>query len=295
MARRANFGYFLAESGRSIISHRLMSFAAVCMIIACLVIMGSFSLLAVNVGEVLSQLEDENEFLAYIDETYTEEKISVLQEKIENIENVSSVTFISKSEAKAAYLQGHQSGLYESLPDEVFRDRFSIHVTDLEQFSETVEEVAALEGIVRYRAESAIADGFVMIRNVVSAIAVILVLILVILSLFIISNTVKLATYTRKDEIAIMKICGATNRFVRCPFVIEGMILGLIGAVLGFFLQWLVYVLIYQAVENSGALGLFAVVPFDTIKWYVFGIFAVIGVIIGACGSGFAIRKFLRV
>jgi cell division transport system permease protein len=272
-----------------------MSFAAVCMIVACLIIMGSFSLVAVNANQMLGQLESENEFLAYIDETYTDAQIQALMVQIEQMDNVASVTFTSKEDAKSVYLKGHDDGLYQSLPDEVFRDRFAIHVTDLEQFSETVAAVAALDGIVNYRAEPEIADGFVMVRNVASALATILVVILVIISLFIIANTIKLATFTRRDEIAIMKMCGATNWFIRWPFVVEGLILGLTGAVVAFFLMWVIYTAIYTAIADSGALTLFALIPFKSMAWNVLGVFAVTGVVIGAGGSVLAIRKFLQV
>jgi len=92
-----------------------------------------------------------------------------------------------------------------------------------------------------------------------------------------------------------MKMCGATNGFIRWPFVIEGLLLGLYGAVIAFFLQWLIYVLIYRAVADSGAITLFSLIPFGTIWNRVLGSFLLGGVVIGACGSGFAIRRFLQV
>ena len=296
MRKQINLGYFAAEGARSIISHGLMSFAAVCMITACLIIMGSFSLVALNADKMLGQLESENEFLAYIEEGYTDEQIAALEKKIEAVPNVSKVTFISKEEAKATYLQGREDdGLYASLPDDVFRDRFSIHVADLTQFSQTVDAVTKLDGVANYRAESEIADGFVMVRNVASALATILVVILVVISLFIIANTIKLATFTRREEIAIMKMCGATNWFIRWPFIFEGLILGLVGALLAFFLQWGIYTALYNAIQSSGALTLFAMITFKSIAWPVLGVFLLAGAVIGGCGSVLAIRKFLQV
>lgn len=296
MRKQINLGYFAAEGARSIISHGLMSFAAVCMVVACLIIMGSFSLLALNADKMLGQLESENEFLAYIEESYTDEQIAALKEKIEAVPNVSKVTFISKEEAKATYLQGREDdGLYASLPDDVFRDRFSIHVADLTQFSQTVDAVTKLDGVANYRAESEIADGFVMARNVASALATILVVILVVISLFIIANTIKLATFTRREEIAIMKMCGATNWFIRWPFIFEGLILGLVGALLAFFVQWCIYAALYNAIQASGALTLFAMIAFKSIAWPVLGVFLLAGAVIGGCGSALAIRKFLQV
>ena len=296
MRKRIDIGYFFAEGARSIVSHRLMSFAAVCMIVACLVIMGAFSLVAVNADRMLGQFESENEFLAYIDETYTDQQIAALEEQVRALDNVSSVEFIPKEQAREEYLEGHENdGLYESLPDEVFRDRFSIHVADLERFDATVDAVSALPGIADYMAVPEIADGLVMVRNVASALATILVVILVVISLFIIANTIKLATFTRREEIAIMKMCGATNWFVRWPFVIEGLILGVAGALVSFFLLWGIYASIYNAVSASGAMTLFPLVTFQSVAWPVLGIFCLAGAVIGAGGSVFAIRKFLQV
>ena len=296
MSKKFDAGYYLSEGFRSIFTHGFMSFAAVCMIMACLIIMGSFSLVALNADKMLGQLESENEFLAYIEEGYTDEQIAALEKKIEAVPNVSKVTFISKEEAKATYLQGREDdGLYASLPDDVFRDRFSIHVADLTQFSQTVDAVTKLDGVANYRAESEIADGFVMVRNVASALATILVVILVVISLFIIANTIKLATFTRREEIAIMKMCGATNWFIRWPFIFEGLILGLVGALLAFFLQWGIYTALYNAIQSSGALTLFAMITFKSIAWPVLGVFLLAGAVIGGCGSVLAIRKFLQV
>lgn len=296
MRRRFNFGYFLTEGARSIRSHGLMSFAAVCMIVACLLIMGSFTLIAVNANHMLGDLESENVFLAYIDETYTREQCAKLQEQVEAIPNVGEVTFITKEEAKAAYLEGREDvELYSSLPDEVFRDRFSIHVVDIELFEQTVDEVCSLTGIVNHRAETEIAEGFVMVRNIAAAIATILIAILVIISLFIIANTTRLATFTRREEIAIMKMCGATNSFVRWPFVFEGLILGVTGALIAFFAQWGVYSLIDRAVLEYGAQTLLVILPFQEMAWKVLGCFILAGCVIGAGGSAVTIRKFLQV
>ena len=294
--RRLNIGYFIKEGFLSIFSHGLMSFAAVCMIVACLIIMGSFSLLAVNVDEMLSQLEEENEFLAYIDETCTSDDVAQLMAQVRAMDNVASVSFITKQEAKAAYLEGHEGeGLYANMPDEVLRDRLSIHVVDLERFTETVESVCALPGVANHRAENKVAEGFVTVRNAVTALATVLVAILAAVSLFIIANTIRLATFSRREEIAIMKMCGATDSFVRWPFIVEGLILGLMGALVAFFLQWGVYAAVGKAVTESGASALFTLIDFSLIWKGVLQVFLLSGAAIGAVGSGFAIRRFLQV
>ena len=294
-----NMRYHLREGFHSIFTHGLMSFAAVCMIVACLVIMGSFSLVAVDLDRTLGDLESENEFIAYIDDSLTTEQAKAVQKNIERIPNVASAEFVDKVQAledyKARYSDTENAALFEELPDDTLRDRYEIRVTDIEQMARTVEQVRQVSGVADVSAAIDVAQGFVTVRNMAGAVAWVLIILLLVISLFIIANTTKLATFHRREEIAIMKMCGATNWFVRWPFVFEGMILGLIGAVVAFFLQWGIYSLIVQAVEEAGALQLIYIVPFRELAVRVAGAFAAAGLLIGALGSLLAIRKFLQV
>ncbi len=296
MKFKYNFGYFIAEGFKSIFTHGFMSFAAVCMIVCCLLIMGSFSLVAVNVDAMLGNLEAKNEFTAFIDESWAEEDIPALQAQVEATPNVASVTYVSRGEAMDNFQAEHPDNLLLSgLPDEVLRARFRIHVTDIEQMAATSTQVEGTEGIGDVSVELELAQIFVVIRDIAGAVAIVLVLILLLVSLFIIANTTKLATFNRREEIAIMKMCGATNGFIRWPFVIEGMLLGLTGAVLAFFLQWGVYSLVSRAILGSDPIDLISVLPFGPMVWPVLGIFVCTGLVIGTLGSVLAIRKFLQV
>ena len=288
--------YHIREGFRSIFTHGLMSFAAVCMTVACLLIMGSFSLIAVNASHVLGDLEDDNEFLAYIDDSLTREQGQALESQIKAISNVDTVTFITKEEAMTEFkTRFEDQSIFKETDSSALRDRYSIHVTDIELMKDTVAQVEAIDGIGSTRAALEIADGFVMLRNVASAIAIILVVVLVVISIFIIANTIKLATFTRREEIAIMKMCGATNWFVRWPFLVEGMILGVVGGIVAFFCQWGIYGIIVKAVSESGILTIISVVPFASMSHVVLLVFLVVGLVFGAGGSVLAIRKFLKV
>ena len=299
MRQRFNFGYFLSEGVHSIFTHGLMSFAAVCMIVACLLIMGSFSLVAVNVGEMLGELERDNEFLAYVDENLSAEDVAALKGTLEAVPNVASVEFISKETAKEDYVEEYASGedadLFLELPDEVFRDRYSIKVTDIEQFSATVAAVEAVPGVVNIQAIPEIAQGFVVVSNVASGVAIILVVMLVVMSLFIIANTIKLGTFTRRDEIAIMN---ALSQSQLCALALcgGGHDPGPCGA------RWWpscssggVYSLIGQAIETSDTIQLITIIPFDAMALKVLGIFCGTGLVVGVGGSMVAIGKFLQV
>ena len=185
--------------------------------------------------------------------------------------------------------------LFEDLPSDVYRDRFHIYLEDISKLEETETAVKQVAGVAYTKSAPEIAEGFNVIRNIASAVALILVGILLLVSLFIISNTIKLAFFNRRDEIAIMKMCGATNGFVRWPFVIEGMILGLVGSIVAFFLQWGIYALVGRAVSGSDTIELLKVMDFQPMALMVLGYFLLIGLVIGVLGSLLAIRKFLQV
>ena len=289
------FWYHIREGIRSIFTHGLMSFASVCMIIACLLIMGSFSLVAVNAGHMLADLERDNEILAYVDDEFIDPES--LQSRLEAIPNVTSAVFVSKAQALEDFKESHQenASVFEELPSNALRDRYQIHVADIEQMETTVEQLKSVNGIARVQAALEVADGFVMVRNVASAIAVILIVMLVVISVFIIANTIRLATFTRRDEIAIVKMCGGTNWFIRWPFIVEGVILGLVGGILAFFVQWGIYGLLGRAMSKSGILSIIDTIPFGDIAGTVLLVFLLVSFVIGAGGSVLAIRKFLNV
>lgn len=296
MARRFDFGYYASEGFHSIFTHGFMSFAAVCMTVACLLIMGSFSLLAVNLDHMLGDLEAENEMLAYIDDSCTEEHARAIQAQLEQIPNVSQVTFVTRQEALDAYLEGRESNeILNDLPAEVLRDRYRIHVEDIEQMSATKTALEKVSGVALVRAAIEIAQGFVMVRNIATGVALVLIAMLVLISLFIIANTIKLATFYRREEIAIMKMCGATNAFVQWPFVVEGMILGLTGALVAFFLQWGLYELVAKLVVQSNGLSLMTMLSYKSMVKTILPVFCGTGLAIGVGGSLMAIRKFLQV
>ena len=177
----------------------------------------------------------------------------------------------------------------------VFRHRYVIHLADKADLDQVAEQVEQVEGIAKIRADHAISNGFITLRNIAGVISVALIAILLIISVFIISNTIKLTTFDRRDEIAIMKMVGATDSFIRWPFVYEGLLLGLSGAAIAFGLQWLLYEAIAKGIENSDTLQLINVSPFGGIWAPVLCAFILVGILVGVGGSLTAIRKFLRV
>ena len=291
-----DIGYFAHEGLSNMFSHGFMSFAAVGITVACLLIMGTFTLVAVNANELLRDLEQENEILAYVDDSYTETQAKALKKKLEAVPNVASAVYISKAQAMEDFVaQYPDEDMFQDLDPEILRDRYAIKITDLEQIRQTKEAVQSIPGIARVNAYEEIAGGFITVRNVATVICVALIAILFVVSVFIISNTIKLTTFDRRDEIAIMRMVGATNGFIRWPFVYEGFLFGILGAVIAFILQWALYELVAQGVANNDTLQLIHIIPFEQFWVPVAAVFAGTGILIGVGGSLSAIRKFLQV
>ncbi len=291
-----DFRYFFREGLSNMFSHGFMTFAAIGITVACLLIMGTFTLVAVNANALLRTLEQENEILAYVDDSYSAQQAKALQSKLEAVDNVTDVTFISKEQAMEDFAAEYpDEEMFQDLDPAIFEDRYAVKIGDLERLPQTVRAVQAVEGITGVNAHEEIAGGFITVRNVATVVCVALIAILFVVSVFIISNTIKLTTFDRRDEIAIMRMVGATNGFIRWPFVYEGFMLGFLGAVVAFFLQWGLYEAVAQGVDTNDTLQLIRIIPFRQLWMSVAGTFAGAGILIGVGGSLSAIRKFLQV
>ena len=300
MAKRHDFSYFFHEGLSNMFSHGFMSFAAIGITVACLLIMGTFTLVAVNANELLTTLEQENEILAYVDDSYTETQARALKSRLEAIPNVASVTFISRDEAMEDFkAQYPDEELFQDLDPEILEDRYAIKLVDLEAQSETVEAVQALTGISDVSHYEEIAGGFVTVRNVATVVCVALIAILFVVSVFIISNTIKLTTFDRREEIAIMRMVGATNGFIRFPFFVEGVTSGLISAALASgIICGAYYALTRWYAENPSNLSqMFGgqLVPLADVWYYLVGGFALLGFVLCGIGTATSIRKHLNV
>ena len=288
--------YLIREGFRSIRKHGFMSFASIAIITACLIIMGSISLLSLNIDALIADLEQENEVVAFVDESIVDEaQAAALQSSILNVGNINSAEFVSRTSAMSTFMSKYDDRLMEGIDESVFRHRFVIHLTDISQMAQTKADLEAIDGIVKVNAHIEYADRFVRVRNIVSVVSLILTVILAFVSFFIMSNTIKLTTYGRREEIAIMKMVGATNAFIRTPFVIEGLILGVLGGVFGFLAVWGIYSLLNGSLMDTLTGSFLTLVPFRTVMVPLLCAYVGIGVLIGAFGGVNAIRNYLKV
>ena len=291
-----NLGYLLKEGFRGIFLHGFMSFAAVCVTVACLVIVGSFSALAYNLDEMVKELNQTSEILVYVDADLSDAEARSIGTKINLLDNVLQATFISREEALEDFVADHDGdSAFSGVQASDLRHRYVVTLEDNTKLKETDAQLKQLPGVAKTNAAYELAEGFTTIQNVLHMVSAAVIVVLLVVSLLIISNTVKLAMYDRKDEIAIMKMVGATNGFIRLPFVVEGFTLGMMGAILAFGLEWVGYDALIQKIAAVDALQLFNFVPFQELLIPMVIVFAAAGMFVGIVGSWTSIRKFMNV
>lgn len=296
MKKNKNVGYLLREGIRSIFKHGFMSFAAICVTVACLIIMGSFSLILYNLNIMVRDLEQENEILVYVDENLTEAEAKSVGSQINLIDNVAISRFVSREEALENFVekQGDEN-LFAGLDSTTLRHRFVVSLEDNAKMEQTVDLIRPIAGVAEISAPYELEEGFRTIERALQIASIAIIAVLLIVTLFIISNTIKLAMLDRKDEIAIMKMVGATDSFIRLPFFVEGFVIGLFGAAIAFALQWGLYDFLVKNISNVDSLQLFHFVPFNEVLWVMIPAFAFAGLFVGVFGSLMSIRKFLDV
>ena len=224
-----------------------------------------------------------------------ENRARALQDEIGAIGNIESVEFVTREQAMENFEADYDDELFETIDSSVFRHRFIITLEDISQMKDTQAAVAGIEGIADVNAHLDYAQKFITFRNIVSIVSLVLVGIMVLVSLFIMTNTIKLATFTRKDEIAIMKIVGATNRFIRFPFVIEGLILGAVGGGVAYLIVGGLYAFAKRRLMTTMIAGIFTMVPFHTVMLPMLVAFFGVGILVGVIGGVSAIRSYLKV
>jgi len=291
----SRIGYYIREGVDSIFNHGLISFATVCVILACLLIMGSFASVALNVNHIIDNLEDQVSLLAFVDEKWSEEEARAIESQILALDNVAAVTFVSRAEALEQYLaQLSESELFEDIEPEILRDRYLVYMEDIGLMASTQNQLKDVPGIARINAHLAIAQGMVTARKIVNIVSIVMIVLLMAVSVFIMANTLRLAAFTRRNEVAIVRMIGATNAFIRGPFNVEGMLLGLTGSLIAFLIQWFLYITVTGRISDS-SLAFLDIIPFSTLALPLLACFVIIGLLVAIFGSRIAIRNYMRI
>ena len=294
--RSNNIGYLLKEGLRHIFTHGFMSFAAVCVTVACLLIVGSFSALAYNLDIMVEDLNQTSEILVYVDSGLSDAEARSIGTKINMLDNVLQATFVSREEALQKFVADHENdSAFSGVRAEDLRHRFVVILEDNALMEETDRQLQSIPGVANTSAAYELAEGFSTVQDVLHIVSYAVIAVLLVVSLLIISNTVKLAMYDRREEIAIMKMVGATNGFIRLPFVVEGFTLGMLGAALAFGLEWVMYDALVARIAEADSLKLFNFVPFQELLIPMVVTFTAAGMFVGIVGSWSSIRRFMDV
>lgn len=289
----SGFGYLIKEGVKNVWNNRIMSIASVCVLISCLVLTGSAVLLSMNVARVVESVGDSNETTVYLKDDVSNVEAAYIGRDLEKLSNVSTVEFYSKEDAFKEYEDVLGEEIFANLQgdDNPLPDAYHISMVDLSKYAQTVSQITAIDGVDSVSNRSEIAERLTSINNLVTTVSIWIILALTVISLFIVSNTIRMTMYSRRFEISIMKSVGATNSFVRIPFVIEGMLMGLISAVLSTGLLYFLYNGIMEVITNIIPI---TPIPIQNVIAIVAGAFVIAGMLIGALGGFISIRKYLK-
>ena len=287
------FGYLVKEGFKNVYSNRIMSIASVCVLVSCLVMTGAAALFSLNVLNIVAEVEKNNETSVYILKEKNEIEAKQIGMKIEEIENVEKATFVSKHEAVEQFRSTLGDQLFDRIKDEdPLNDKYIVSFKDTDKYEQTVDKIKEIDGVQSVTDRRDFARKLTKVSNLVTIVAVCIVAALIVISLFIIANTIRTTMYSRRFEISIMKSVGATNMFVRMPFLVEGMVLGFISAALATGVIALLYQAASGMVERID-LGITAI-PFTSVLVLLVLAFIVVGVMVGFFGGFISIRKYLK-
>lgn len=286
------FGYLAKEGLKNVWNNRIMSIASVCVLVSCLVLTGAAALFSINVAQVVESVGDSNETTVYLKSDISQLEAVYIGKDIEKLDNVVSTTFFSKEEALEQYKDELGDELFAQIEDRnTLPDAFVVVMEDLSLYDETVAEIKSIDGVDSINDHRELAKKLTEISNLINIICVGVVTALMVISIFIIANTIRATMYSRRFEISIMKSVGATDSFVRMPFLIEGVVIGIVSAVVSTGAISLLYESVMSAITSMIP---FSYIPLSSVLLYVAAAFALAGIVVGFFGSFISIRKYLK-
>lgn len=299
--RMSNFGYLVKRGVGSVFKNAMMSLASFCVLLVSLLMVGLSVLVAIDIGVVLSNIEEKNEINVYVYGDVEQSVLTHITDAIDANPNTESVIFYSKDEAWEDKQEEmpEMAELFDYLPENPMPHTFRVTVQDISRISETAEEFGTIEGVEKVSAPYDFASALVNIRSTLAVIGISLLAVMIITSVIIIYNSIRSSVYSRKKEINIMKVVGATNAFVKIPFFIEGMFIGVLAGVASWILTKITYEAIVQLFRDDVTIweifGLVDVIPFDQVTWYVLAANCVLGALLGAIGTIISTGKYVKV
>ena len=289
--------YFFSEAFKNIFSNGWMTLASIFTVMASLLVLGVFMVLSINLTSMAGDLEGNYQIVAIVDEAISDDGLLTIGKQLKVTPNVDSVTLNTNEERLASLKErmGENGELLDRYQDDnPLRNMYLITLTDLSKSQETVDIMEDIAGIIKIQQNEESIDKLVAIANYIRNFSLWIIIALAVVSVFIISNTIKLTVYTRRKEINIMKFVGATDWFIRWPFIIEGIAIGIIGAGASIAIIMAGYSAIVNVV-NSLNIMFFTVKPLTELTGIIIGSSLGLGAILGGLGSLISVRKHLNV
>ena len=289
MKNNGSLGYLTHEGMRNLYVNRLMSIASISVLFSCMVMIGVAFMITVNINMFIGNVEDQNVIMVFVDDNATQAETDELGSNLRGLSNVRDCKFVGKESGFAQLKDemGDSSVLFDGLDKNPLPDAYEVSLKDTDKFEDT--------NVLHVRENRQLANQLAGLRNTVSYISVGMIALLLIVSLFIVANTIRITMDSRRLEINIMKSVGATRWFIRWPFMIEGMMLGVISGILALLSVWGIYELAGRTlVKSLAGIGMAGVAPFGKYALILLAAFIVLGVLAGAIGSAVSITKYLK-
>lgn len=299
--RTSNVTYLVKKGISSVWKNLLMSFASFSILMVSLLLVGCSVLLMMNVNTIMKNIEDTNEITIYLKEDVSEKQVTHIRSVLEKNTDITEVTYYSKEQALEDFRNNmaEYSELLDYLDDNPMPETFLVRVADLSKIRHVVNTISEIEGVEKIKAPYDFASVLLQIRNTFTLIAGAVLLALVVVSIVIVSNTIRTSVFARRNEISIMRYVGATSAFIKTPFFVEGMFIGILAGAAAWGLTWLVYDSVSSLFSADLTLwqmfGFYGLIPFSDIMWIVLAINCCAGALLGAVGTVFSTGKYLKV
>ena len=292
-----NFTYLIKQGIRSVWKNRFMSFASLCIMTVSLILVAMSAIVMLDCGIILDNVSDKNEISVYLDD---DADVKHIGEVLKSNTLTESAQYISPEEGLKKMIEQYseQKELFESLPYNPVPATYMVTINDIDRMSTAVQQFKAIDGVYKVNAPMDFASFIKDLRATFTIIGIVLIAALGTVSVIIISNTTRLSVFARRKEISIMRIVGATNSFIKTPFFVEGMFIGLLSGVLSWFVTKVYENLFNLFTQNLGmwnALGMGDILQFNDITWYVLAACCGAGALLGAIGTVLSTGKYLKV
>ena len=289
----------IRDAFKSVLRNFSLSLASISCITITLIIVAISIMVTFNVQEFTSEMEKDLTIVVFLDQDTTEEEINDIRNSLENMTNVESITYQNKDAIKED--MSKESDVFEEVmstwseEDNPLKDTFQVKVKDVEKISNTAKKIERLDNVSTVKYGEGMVDNLISAFEAAKNISYGMVIALVLVTVFLIINTIKLTIFSRKREISIMRLVGASNFTIKTPFIIEGMILGLLGSIIPILIVCFGYIALYNHSNGYLYSRMISLIEPEPFIYMVSGIVVVIGIIVGMIGSASAVRKYLKI